>query len=84
MAAVADLVHADRDQAVETVTVQPVSDDSLHDRGDGVSPNPEAGDRRLRHLLRQPRQHVLKVAGVVRPVGPTGPPLSYFLRKKSG
>ena len=42
-----------------------VGDDSLHDPPDRVPADPQQpGDRRLRHLLREPRNGVLEVAGV--------------------
>ena len=70
-AAIADLVDADRDQALEAALVELVGDDPLDDPPDGVPADPQQpGDRRLGHLLRQPRHHVLEVAGVMR-AGPS-------------
>ena len=64
-AAVADLVDADRDQAVQPALVEAVGDDALDDPPDGVPGDPQqAGDRGLGHLLRQQRDDVLEVARV--------------------
>ena len=41
MAAVADLVDADRDQAVEAALVEVIGDDALDDRPDGVPADPQ-------------------------------------------
>ena len=55
------------EQARQAVLVAVVRDDALHDPPDRLPPDPEQpGDRRERHLLRQPRHRVLEVAGVVR------------------
>jgi len=63
------LVHADVDQAVETVVVQPVSHDPLADPPDGVPVDTqEPGDRGLVRLGGQERGHVLEVAGEPGPV----------------
>jgi hypothetical protein len=65
-AAVADLVHADGDQAGQPALVEVVGDDARNDPSDGVPADPQqAGDRRLGHLLRQPRHDILQVARVL-------------------
>src|SRR5439155_4919913 len=62
MAAVADLVDADADQALEAALVEPVSDDAGDDPSDGVPTDPQqTADRGTGHLLRQPRDHVFEV-----------------------
>ena len=67
MAAIADFVDADADEALEAVTVEVIGDDAGDDRSDRVPADPEqSGDRRERHLLRQPRDCVLEVARVLR------------------
>jgi hypothetical protein len=67
MAPVADLVDADRDQPGEPVLVEVVGDDALNDRADRVPADPQQpSDRRERHLLCQPRDHVLEIARVAR------------------
>jgi hypothetical protein len=69
-AAIGDLVNADRDKACQTPFVEVLGDDTLNDPPDRVpADSQQAGDRCLRHLLRQPGDDVLKVARVVR-VGP--------------
>ena len=66
-AAVADLVDADRDQPLQPALVEVVGDDALDDPPDRVPADPQQpGDRRLGHLLRQPRDDVFEVARVVR------------------
>jgi hypothetical protein len=46
--------------------VETIVHDALDDLPDRVPPNPkQAGDRRLGHLLGQPRDYVLEVAGVM-------------------
>src|SRR5215216_1540385 len=65
MAAIGDLVDADRDEPLEAALIEPVGDDALDDRADRVPPDPEQPrDRRERHLLGQPRDQILKVARV--------------------
>src|SRR5215218_1736992 len=67
MAAVADLVDADRHQPFEPGLVEVIGDDSGDDRADRVPADPQqASDRCERHLLRQPRHDVLEVARVRR------------------
>jgi len=67
MAAIADLVDADADQALQAPVIEVIGDHARDDRADRVPPDPEqAGDRRERHLLRQPRHDVLEVARVRR------------------
>src|SRR4051794_8117906 len=71
MAAVADLVYADANQALQAGVVKPLGADALDDRADGPPPDPEQPrDRREGHLLRQPRDGVFEVARVRRP-GPS-------------
>src|SRR5215217_7394426 len=68
MAAVGDLVDADADQALEPALVEMVGGHALEDPPDGVPADPQQpADRRARHLLRQPRDHVLEVARVCGP-----------------
>src|SRR5215207_7257199 len=68
MAPVADLVDADADQPLEPRLIEVVGEDALDDPPDGVPADPEQpGDRRLGHLLGQPRDDVFEVAGVARP-----------------
>ncbi|MDQ6730099.1 MAG: hypothetical protein M3022_07335, partial [Actinomycetota bacterium] len=68
-ATVADLVDTDLKQLVQPGRVEAVGDDTLDDVTDGVPADPQQpGDRRLGHLLRQPRNHVFEVAGVLRRV----------------
>ena len=68
MAAIADLVDADRDQAVQASLVEVIGDDALDDPPDRVPGDPQqAGDRGLRHLLREPRDDIFEVARVARP-----------------
>ena len=56
MAAVADLVDADADQALEAALVEVVGDDARDDRADRAPADPQQPrDRREGHLLRQPR-----------------------------
>ena len=65
MAAVGDLIDADRDEAVQTLLVQALCDDALDDLPDGVPRDPQQpGDRLLGHLLRKPGDDVFEVAGV--------------------
>src|SRR5215217_5258058 len=65
MAAVADLVDADADQALEAALVEVVGDDAFDDPPDRVPADPQqAADRSARHLLGQPRDDVLEVARV--------------------
>ena len=65
-AAIGDLVDADRHEAGEAVLVEVLGDDAGDDLADGVPPDPQQpGDRRLGHLLRQPRHDVFEVAGVM-------------------
>jgi hypothetical protein len=65
-AAVADLITADRDEAAEAPLVELVCDDAGDDLPDGGPADPEQpGDLRLGHLLGQPRDDVLEVAGVL-------------------
>ena len=67
MAAIGDLVDADADQAGETVLVEVIGDHARDDRPDRVPADPQQpSDRRERHLLGQPRDHVFEVARVVR------------------
>src|SRR4051812_49390217 len=67
MAPVADLVDADEHEAFEPVGVEVIGDDALDDRADGSPADPQQpGDRREGHLLGQPRDGVLEVAGVTR------------------
>ena len=75
MAPVADLVDADADEPFEAALVPPVGDDARDDRADRVPAHPQQpGDRRERHLLRQPGHDVFEVAGVrAHPAGPTAP-----------
>jgi len=62
-----DLVDADRDQAGQAVLVEVHGDDTRDDLPDGVPADAQqAGDRGLGHLLRQPRDDVLEVTGVMR------------------
>jgi hypothetical protein len=81
IAAVADLVAADRDQSGEPIVIRTVGDDTLDDPPDGVPADSEQpADRGLGHLLRKPRDNVFEVAGMmsVRPrprhrLGPDDP-----------
>src|SRR5215207_5912971 len=67
MAPVADLVDADADQPLEPRLIEVVGEDALDDPPDGVPADPEQpGDRRLGHLLGQPRDDVIEAAGVAR------------------
>jgi hypothetical protein len=74
MAAIGDLVDADGDQALQAAFVEVLGDDAGDDRADRVPADPQQpGDRRERHLLRQPRDDVFEVAGCApRRAGPTG------------
>src|SRR4051794_36402381 len=66
-AAIGDLIDAEEDQALEPVLIEFIGDDAGDDRDDRVpADSKQAGDRRERHLLRQPRDHVLEVARVRR------------------
>jgi hypothetical protein len=66
-AAVADLVHADRDQPVQASLVETLGDDTLNDPPDRVpGDTQQPGNRGLRHLLREPRCDVFEVARVAR------------------
>jgi hypothetical protein len=68
MAAIGDLVDADTDQALQAGLVEMVGDHTLDDPPDRVPRDPQqARDRRLGHLLRQPRHHILEVPRVARP-----------------
>jgi hypothetical protein len=59
------LVDADRHQPSESLLVEAVGDDALDDPPDRRPVDPhQRGDRRLRHLLGQERDHVLEVARV--------------------
>ena len=70
MAAVGDLIDADRDEALQALLVEVIGDDALHDLPDRVPGDPQQpGDRGLGHLLGKPRHDVLEVARVVG-VGP--------------
>jgi len=65
-AAVGDLVAADRDQAAEPALVEVVGDDAGDDLPDGRPADAQQpGDLCLGHLLRQPRDRVFEVAGVM-------------------
>jgi len=51
---------------LQPAVINVVGEDPLDDLPDGVSPNAQQpGDRGLGHVLRQPRDHVLEVAGVM-------------------
>ena len=59
---IADLVHADLNEAVQTAAVELVGNDSGEDLPDRAPPDPhQLGDRRLGHLLRQERHRVFEV-----------------------
>jgi hypothetical protein len=65
-AAVADLVTADRDEVAEAPIVELVCDDAGDDLPDGAPADAQQpGDLCLGHLLGQPRDDVLEVAGVM-------------------
>jgi hypothetical protein len=67
-AAIGDLVDADANEAVEATLVKVIGGNASHDPPDRVPGDPEqAGDRRLGHLLGQPRDDILEVARVARP-----------------
>src|SRR5215207_5155171 len=67
MAAVADLVDADADQALEPALVEVIGDHTGDDPPDRVPADPQqAADRGAGHLLGQPRDDVLEVACVRR------------------
>ena len=67
MAPIGDLVDADADQSGEAILIEVIGDDARDDRPDRVPADPQQSrDRRERHLLRQPRHHVLEVARVRR------------------
>src|SRR5438132_88862 len=66
MAAVGDLIDADRHEALQAALVQLLLNDALDDLTDGVPGDPqESGDRGLGHLLGEPRDYVLEVARVM-------------------
>ncbi len=65
MAAVADLVDADADQALQAALVEVLGDDAFDDPPDRVPADPQQpADRGARHLLGQPCHDVLEVARV--------------------
>ena len=65
--AIADLVHADHHQPIETVAVELVGDHAREDLADRPPPDPQQlGQRRLGHLLGQERDDILEVARVRR------------------
>ncbi|MGB0096029.1 MAG: hypothetical protein WBP81_26255 [Solirubrobacteraceae bacterium] len=58
----ADLVHADHHQPVQTAAIEPVGNDPGEDLPDRSPADPhQPGDRRRGHLLRQERDDVLEV-----------------------
>jgi hypothetical protein len=62
---VADLVHADHHQAVQTAAIELVRDDAREDLPDRSPPDPhQLRDRRLGHLLRQERHHILEITRI--------------------
>src|SRR5487761_662020 len=65
--AVADLVHADHHEPVQSAAIELVRDDAGEDLPDRSPPDPhQLGQRRLGHLLRQERDDILEVARVRR------------------
>ena len=64
--AVGDLIDADRHQALQALFIEVIGKNALNDVPDGVPADPQhAGDRRLRHLLREPGHDILEVACVL-------------------
>ena len=65
--AVADFVHADQLEAVQTAGGEPLGDDPRKDVPDGLPADPhQPGDLRLADLLRQPGREILEIASVPR------------------